>query len=216
MRLILFGAPGSGKGTQADLLRSDLGVPHISTGDILRESVRQGTELGLKAKSYMDSGALVPDRLILEMIRERLALPDAAKGFLLDGFPRTVAQAEGLEALLGELGRSVDAVVSLDVEPEELIKRLTARRMCAGCGAIHNLVFQPPKAEGICDRCGGKLEQRADDQRATVENRLRVYREQTAPVMEFYRGRGLLRPVDGSRAPEEVYRSLKAALPPAG
>ncbi len=215
MRLILFGAPGSGKGTQAKMAGEELGVPHISTGDILRQSVKEGTALGLKAKGFMDSGALVPDGLILDMIAERLSRDDARGGFMLDGFPRTVAQAEGLDSLLKRCGQDIDAVVSLEVEPEELIKRLTSRRTCAGCGAIYNLIFQPPKAEGACDLCGGRLEQRADDQRATVENRLRVYREQTAPVMDYYRSRGLLRPVDGSRSPEEVYRSFKAVLPPA-
>lgn len=212
MRLILFGAPGSGKGTQAKLAGQELGLPHISTGDILRQSVKDGTSLGLQAKSYMDSGALVPDNLILGMIGERLRREDAAAGFLLDGFPRTVAQAEGLDALLAGRGQEINAVISLEVDREELIGRLTARRMCPKCGAIYNVLSQPPRAQGICDLCGAGLEQRADDQRATVENRLRVYREQTEPVMEYYRTRALLRQVDGSRPPEEVFRSLKAAL----
>ncbi|HBE74255.1 MAG TPA: adenylate kinase [candidate division Zixibacteria bacterium] len=213
MRLILFGAPGSGKGTQAKLAGQELGIPHVSTGDILRQSVKDGNPLGLKARAFMDSGALVPDDLILDMIGGRLGRPDAAAGFLLDGFPRTVAQAEGLEALLSGLGLEIDAVISLEVDPEELIRRLTARRLCPKCGAIFNLAFQPPKTEGVCDACGAPLEQRADDQRATVENRLRVYQQQTSPVMDFYRTRGLLKPVDGSRSPEEVYRSFQAALP---
>jgi adenylate kinase len=212
MRLVLFGAPGSGKGTQASLAVQELGVPHISTGDMLRQAVKDGTPLGLKAKAFMDSGTLVPDDLILEMIRERLGKADAAKGFLLDGFPRTVAQAEGLDRLMSSLGQRIEAVVSLEVEPEELIKRLTARRMCPKCGAIFNLMSQPPKTEGICDHCGAALEQRDDDRRETVENRLRVHQQQTAPVMDFYRSRGLLKQVDGSRPPEEVYRSFKEAL----
>lgn len=216
MRLILFGAPGSGKGTQAKMAGQELGVPHISTGDILRQAVKEGTPLGLKAKSYMDSGALVPDGLMLDLIRERLGQNDASKGFLLDGFPRTVAQAEGLERLLSELGVKIDAVISLDVDHEELVRRLTSRRMCPKCGAIYNLISQPPRTEGICDACGSALEQRADDRRSTVENRLAVYREQTAPVMEYYRFRGLLKPVDGSKAPDEVYRSFKSALQKAG
>lgn len=194
----------------------ELGVPHISTGDILRQAVKEGTPLGLKAKSYMDSGALVPDGLMLDLIRERLGQNDASKGFLLDGFPRTVAQAEGLERLLSELGVKIDAVISLDVDHEELVRRLTSRRMCPKCGAIYNLISQPPRTEGICDACGSALEQRADDRRSTVENRLAVYREQTAPVMEYYRSRGLLKPVDGSKAPDEVYRSFKSALQKAG
>lgn len=215
MKLILFGAPGSGKGTQAKLAGQELGVPHISTGDILRQSVKDGTPLGLKAKAFMDSGALVPDDLMLDLIRERLGRPDAAKGFLLDGFPRTVAQAEGLDGLLSGLGMKVDAVVSLEVDAEELVRRLTSRRMCPRCGAIYNLISQPPRAEGVCDACGSALEQRADDRRSTVENRLAVYREQTSPVMDYYRSQGLLTPVDGSKSPEEVYRSFKAALPKA-
>lgn len=213
MRLILFGAPGSGKGTQANLAGRDLGVPHVSTGDILRQSVKDGTPLGLKAKAFMDSGALVPDELMLELIGERLSRPDAAAGFLLDGFPRTVPQAEGLDGLLARLGTGLDAVVSLEVDPEELVRRLTSRRTCPKCRAIYNLIFQPPRSEGVCDACGGALEQRVDDQRSTVENRLRVYQQQTAPVVDYYRARGLLRPVDGSRSPEEVQRSFKAALP---
>lgn len=215
MRLILFGAPGSGKGTQAKLAGQELGVPHISTGDILRQSVKDGTPLGAKAKAFMDSGALVPDGLMLELIRERLGQKDAVKGFLLDGFPRTVAQAEGLEALLRGLGMKVDAVVSLEVDNEELVRRLTSRRLCPKCGSIYNLMSQPPRAEGLCDACGSALEQRADDRRSTVENRLAVYREQTAPVMEYYRSQGILLPVDGSKSPEEVYRSFKSALPKA-
>ena len=212
MRLVLFGAPGSGKGTQAAFLQKDLGVPHISTGDILRESVKNGTALGFKAKSYMDSGALVPDQLILELIRERLAQADAGQGFLLDGFPRTVEQAKGLESLLADLGQKIDWVVSLDVDFEELIKRLTARRLCPKCGAIYNLVSQSPKAEGSCDKCEAKLEQRADDQRSTVENRLQVYRSQTEPLLDYYRTKGILKATDGNQAPEAVYRSLQHAL----
>lgn len=215
MRLILFGAPGSGKGTQAKLAGQELGVPHISTGDILRQSVKEGTPLGLKAKSFMDSGALVPDDLMLDLIRERLGWPDASRGFLLDGFPRTVAQAEGLDRLLAGLGMKIDAVISLEVDAEELVLRLTSRRMCPKCGAIYNQISQPPRAEGICDACGSALEQRADDRRSTVENRLAVYREQTSPVMDYYRSQGLLKPVDGSKSPEEVYRSFKSALPKA-
>lgn len=215
MKLILFGAPGSGKGTQAKLAGQELGVPHISTGDILRQSVKEGTPLGLKAKSFMDSGALVPDDLMLDLIRERLGRPDASRGFLLDGFPRTVAQAEGLDRLLAGLGMKIDAVISLEVDAEELVLRLTSRRMCPKCGAIYNQISQPPRAEGICDACGSALEQRADDRRSTVENRLAVYREQTSPVMDYYRSQGLLKPVDGSKSPEEVYRSFKSALPKA-
>ncbi len=212
MRLILFGAPGSGKGTQAKRAGQELGVPHISTGDILRQSVKEGTPLGLEAKAFMDSGALVPDQLILDLIRERLVQPDAKGGFLLDGFPRTVAQAEGLDRLLSGLGMKIDAVISLEVEAEELVRRLTSRRICPRCGAIYNQISQPPRTEGICDHCGSALEQRADDRRSTVENRLAVYREQTSPVMDYYRSQGSLKFIDGSRSPEEVYRSFKKVL----
>jgi adenylate kinase len=212
MRLLLLGAPGSGKGTQAKQVSQEFGLPHISTGDILREAAKKGTPLGTEAKKYMDKGELVPDRLMLDLIKERLDQPDAAKGFLLDGFPRTVIQAQGLEEMLQEQNRPLDMACYLEVDRQELIKRLTARRICTGCGAIYNIAFQSPKQEGRCDKCGGVLEQRVDDSLETVENRLQVFVKQTEPLLDFYRFRNLLKTVDGSKAPREVFAALSALL----
>ena len=212
MRLVLLGAPGSGKGTQANFLVQDLAIPHISTGDILREAAKNGTPLGLQAKGYMEQGALVPDDLMMELIKQRLSQPDAQKGFLLDGFPRTVAQADGLNDILGAIGSSLDRVISLEVPGNELIKRLTARWSCPKCGAIYNLISQPPRLVGICDACGTALEQRPDDKRETVENRLRVYQAQTAPLIQYYRAKGWLLTVAGDQEPDQVYRSFKDQL----
>jgi adenylate kinase len=212
MRLVLLGAPGSGKGTQANFLVQDFAIPHISTGDILREAAKNGTPLGLKAKGYMEQGALVPDDLMMELIKQRLSQPDAQKGFLLDGFPRTVAQADGLNDILKAIGTKLDRVISLEVPGNELIKRLTARWSCPKCGAIFNLISQPPKLVGICDACGSALEQRPDDKRETVENRLRVYEAQTAPLIQYYRTKGWLLAVAGDQAPDQVYRSFKEKL----
>ncbi len=214
MRLILFGAPGSGKGTQAKLASQEWGLAHISTGDILRQEVSQGTPLGQRARAFMDDGALVPDDLILEMIGRRLEEDDARRGFILDGYPRTVPQAQGLDRLLSGLGQKIDAVISLEVSFEELTRRLTARRMCPGCGAIYNRISQPPRQSGVCDNCGRILEQRSDDRPETVANRLRVYRQQTEPVMEYYRAQGLWRRIDGARNPQEVFSSFKEVLTP--
>jgi len=212
MRLVLLGAPGSGKGTQAAHLARDLAIPHISTGDILRESVKRGAQLGLSAKAFMDRGALVPDDVMLGLVRERLSQADASPGFLLDGFPRTVAQADGLDRILEAAGARLDRVISLEVAASELVRRLTARWSCPKCGAIFNLISQPPRLVGICDACNAALEQRQDDRRETVENRLRIYADQTAPLIEYYRGRGLLLTVDGGQAPEAVYGSFKGRL----
>jgi adenylate kinase len=212
MRLVLLGAPGSGKGTQAKQICQKFGLPHISTGDILRQAVKDGTPLGLKAKGFMDRGELVPDHLILDLIKERFKSPDAQQGFLLDGFPRTVAQAQGLEGSLIQQNLKVDIACSLNVEREELIKRLTSRRICSGCGAIYNLLFQSPVKEGICDKCGGKLEQRVDDQRQTAENRLEVYLKQTQPLLEYYDSRKLLKQIDGNAEPGKVFQDVSAVL----
>lgn len=212
MRLVLLGAPGSGKGTQANYLVRDLAIPHISTGDILREAAKNGTPLGLQAKTFMERGALVPDGLMLDLVRERLSQPDAARGFLLDGFPRTVAQADGLDRIMADAGARLDRVISLDVDPGELVRRLTARWSCPKCGAIYNLISQPPQQAGVCDACGTALEQRKDDRRETVDNRLQVYATQTAPLIEYYAERGLLLTVDGGQAPEAVYGSFKGRL----
>lgn len=213
MRVILFGPPGAGKGTIAGVLTEKLGVPHIATGDMLRAQVSDGTDLGHKARGYMEAGELVPDDLILEMTRGRLAEPDAQQGFILDGFPRTVAQAQALEEMLGG---APDVVIDLQVPEEELVRRLSGRRVCPDCGAIYQVDTMPPQRAGICDRCGGKLIQRSDDTPEAVRNRLQVYREQSAPVLGYYRERGLLRSVDGTRGSLAVAQEVAAALPAKG
>jgi len=207
--LILLGPPGAGKGTQASRLCAELGLPHVSTGDLFREHRAKGTELGRRAQEYMDSGRLVPDDLVLDMLFERVAKPDCARGFLLDGFPRTLPQAEALEKRLG-FGTAV-RVLDLRVEDRALVERLTGRRTCRQCGNIHHVRNSPPKAAGRCDRCGGELYTRTDDEAATVEKRLAVYRDQTQPLQGYYQKKGLLQEVDGDRAPDEVFRSLRQA-----
>ncbi len=211
MRIILLGPPGSGKGTQAAKLRERYAIAHISTGDILRENVKANTELGLKAKGFMDSGALVPDDLIVSMMRERLIRPDCAEGFLLDGFPRTVPQAQALDAMLEKMNIRLDAIVLLDVPDDVVVSRLTNRRVCRSCGAIYNAVSQPPKQEGICDKCGGKVIQRDDDKESVIRERLAVYRKQTEPVVDYYRRTsGLLAVVDAVHSSDAVLRYLEA------
>ncbi|MGH7408061.1 MAG: adenylate kinase [Candidatus Methylomirabilales bacterium] len=197
MRVILLGPPGAGKGTQAQRLTQKLGIPQVSTGDILRAAVAAGTGLGREAKATMDQGALVPDSVVIGIIRERLAAPDCARGYILDGFPRTAAQAEALGEMLQALGTPLTAVLSLTVDPEELVRRLGGRRTCGSCGAAYHLETAPPRRVGLCDRCGGGLLQRDDDREETIRKRLAVYREQTAPLVAYYRGLGLLREVDG-------------------
>ena len=213
MRIILFGAPGSGKGTQATFIARDFGIPHISTGDMLREAAKNGTSVGLNAKSFMDRGALVPDDVMLEVIAERLDQSDAQNGFLLDGFPRTEDQAEKLDRILKNRRSQIDLVLWLEVDFPELVKRLTARRICPSCGAIHNLVSQAPRVPGKCDKCGSALEQRVDDREQTVEKRLNVYQQQTSPIKNYYLSRGILKTIDGGQTPDLVYGSLKALLP---
>ena len=188
MKLILLGPPGAGKGTQADILSKKLDIPTISTGNILRAAVKEGTEIGLKAKSFMDAGKLVPDEVIIGIVAERLQKPDCAKGYILDGVPRTLAQAEAIE----NSGITFDAVVSLDVSNEEIIGRMSGRRACTACGATYHIVAAPSKVEGVCDKCGGPLVQRDDDKPETVLNRLEVYARETAPLVEFYKARGVL------------------------
>jgi len=212
MRIILFGAPGSGKGTQAAFISRDHGIPHISTGDMLREAARNGTEVGLKARSFMDRGALVPDEVMIEVVAQRLAKDDANKGFLLDGFPRTVEQAEKLDDILKLRGTGIDAVLWLEVDDRELVNRLTSRRICSGCGAIFNLLFQAPKTPDRCDKCGSVLDQRVDDRPATAEKRLEVYQRQTSSLKEYYLSRGILKKIDGAKTPDQVYSSLKETL----
>jgi adenylate kinase len=214
MRIILLGAPGSGKGTQAQKLVEQFNIPQVSTGDLLREAVAAGTHLGKRAKAAMDAGELVSDDIVLGMIRERLAKPDAGNGFILDGFPRNLAQAQSLDGLLEELGAPLDAAVLMDVDFDVLLKRLTGRRTCAGCGRVYNVYFFPPAREGICDACGGELRQRDDDNEATISQRLKVYEAQTAPLIDFYESRDKLKVVPAEGEIDAVYERLVAALVP--
>ena len=209
MKLILLGAPGAGKGTQAKRIESDYRWPQISTGDILRAACKAGTPLGDKAAEHMDSGTLVPDDLVVELVRERLGSNDLRDGFILDGFPRTVGQAEALEAL----GVTIDMALDIEVDDEELVDRLIGRLTCAGCGAMFHKLFLRPEREGICDKCGAALMQRADDNEETVRNRLEVYKEQTAPLISFYEARGKLSVIDGTGGtPDGVYAMVRELL----
>ena len=208
MKLILLGPPGAGKGTQADILSKKLDIPTISTGNILRAAVKEGTEIGLKAKSFMDAGQLVPDEVIIGIVAERLQKPDCAKGFILDGVPRTLAQAEAIE----KSGIDFDAVLSLEVSDEEIVGRMSGRRACTACGATYHVVAAPPKAEGVCDKCGAALVQRADDKPETVLSRLEVYHAETAPLVEFYRARGILKPVANQPSIEATTAEVLKAL----
>ncbi|MEX0591906.1 MAG: adenylate kinase [Nitriliruptoraceae bacterium] len=212
MRIILLGPPGAGKGTQAVRIAAAAGIPHISTGDILRANVREGTELGDAAKRYMDAGDLVPDDVIIGMIGTRLGESDAAKGFLFDGFPRTVPQAEALEKLLIERTTPLDVVLRLAVPADEVLERLTGRRTCDGCGRIFHVTFDPPTTEGRCDDCDGQLVQRDDDTEDVVLNRLEVYRSQTEPLEEFYWERGLLRDIEAVGPVDEVHQRARQVL----
>ncbi len=211
MRLAFLGPPGAGKGTQARELARQWGVPHIATGDMLREAVAAGTRLGREAKKDMDEGALVPDEVIVGLIGERLAEPDAKRGFILDGFPRTIGQAQALERLLENLGQALDVVVYFEVTEPELLRRLTGRRVCRSCQTAFHLVSAPPRREGVCDACGGPLYQREDDSEATVRNRLAVYGRQTAPLLDYYRQRGRLSPVAGEGAIETIRTAIRDA-----
>jgi adenylate kinase len=214
MRIVLLGAPGSGKGTQSQRLVETYGIPQVSTGDLLREAVAQKSELGLRAKAAMDSGKLVDDATVLGMIRERLSRPDAARGFILDGFPRNIAQAQSLSALLAELGTPLDAVVLMNVETSVLLKRLSGRRICADCGRVFNVFTSPPGSLPHCDRCGDKpkLIQRPDDKEEVIGKRLEVYEAQTKPLVEHYSAAGMLRVIDADAEVDKVFADLKAAL----
>jgi len=211
VRLILLGPPGAGKGTQAEFIVERNGIPQISTGDILREAVKAGTKLGLEAKSYMDGGKLVPDEVVVGLIAERLRKDDCGEGYILDGFPRTVAQAESLEQLLAQ-DKGIDHVISIEVPDDELMTRLTGRFTCRKCGAMYHKVFSPPKEEGVCDKCSGELYQRDDDKEATIRSRLDVYHNQTSPLIEFYRERSKLRSVEGTGGIEEIAGRIEAVI----
>jgi adenylate kinase len=209
MKLVLMGAPGAGKGTQAERIVEKYGIPHISTGDMFRAAIKGGTELGLKAKSYMDAGNLVPDEVTIGIVQDRLSKDDCVKGFLLDGFPRTVTQAEALETILDELNRPLDFAVNIDVPKDNLMERLTGRRICKSCGATYHLFFNPPKQEGTCDKCGGELYQRPDDNEETVGRRLEVYMQQTKPLLDFYEEKGYLKNIDGDQEIDKVFSDLQ-------
>ena len=212
MNLVFLGPPGAGKGTQAERIAGMYGIAHISTGDIFRENIKKGTELGRKAKEYMDRGELVPDEVVIGIVREALAGESCSQGFLLDGFPRTVAQADALEEMLHEIGRPLDRVVNLNVPDQVVVERLTARRTCRNCGRNYHLAFNPPKVDGVCDACGGELYQREDDREDTVRARLEEYRRKTQPLIDYYRDKGLLVEVPGDGSVDEVTRAIQEAL----
>ncbi|HEY8451953.1 MAG: adenylate kinase [Micromonosporaceae bacterium] len=212
MRLVLVGPPGAGKGTQAEFIAAHLSVPKISTGDIFRANVAAATPLGVRAKAYMDAGQLVPDEITINMVRERLAEPDAADGFLLDGFPRTTPQAVALDKMLADLGTGLDVVLELVVDDDEVIRRLSGRRTCRGCGKVWHVDFDPPQREGVCDRCGGELYQREDDRPETIAERLRVYARDTAPLVDYYGAQGKLVGIDATGPVEDVTQRAIDAL----
>lgn len=212
MNLVLMGLPGAGKGTQAEKIVDQYGIPHISTGDMFRAAMKEGTELGLKAKSFMDKGELVPDEVTIGIVRERLSKDDCVKGFLLDGFPRTVPQAEALENMLTELNKRINYVINIDVDKSILMERLTGRRICKSCGATYHLVFNPPAKDGECDRCGGELYQRADDNAETVQNRLDVNIKQAQPLLDFYEAKGYLKTINGQRDISIVFADIEQLL----
>jgi adenylate kinase len=212
VNVVLLGAPGAGKGTQAAKMVEEFGLAHISTGDMFRKAVADGTAMGVEAKRYMDAGELVPDEVVIGIVKERLAEPDCEAGFILDGFPRTLGQADALSVALESMGKKLDAVISIEVPRDVLIERLTARRQCRDCGRIYNVITDPPPADGRCEDCGGEIYQRDDDTVATVTNRLDVYEANTAPLIEYYRSAGLLREIDGDRAPDEVFADVAAVM----
>ena len=206
MNIVLLGAPGAGKGTQAQKLVADFGIAHISTGDLLRAAIKAGTKLGEKAKGYMDAGKLVPDELVVDLVKERLSADDAQKGFILDGFPRNTAQAVTLDSALADMGRTLDAALLVAVEPDVIVKRLSSRRTCHSCG------YTAGAGVDVCPRCGGEMYQRDDDKPETIQHRLDVYQTQTAPLVEYYKGHGILKEVDGDRPVDDVYADVKALL----
>lgn len=212
MKIIMLGAPGAGKGTQAKMIAEKYGVPHVSTGDIFRANIKNGTELGKEAKQYMDQGLLVPDELTVRILLDRVAQDDCKNGYVLDGFPRTIPQAEVLDSELSKLGDHIDYAIDVDVPDENIIKRMSGRRACLTCGATYHIEHVPPKTEGICDKCGSELVLRDDDKPETVKNRLNVYHEQTQPLIDFYTNKGVLKTVDGTLPMEEVFAAITAIL----
>jgi len=212
MNIILLGPPGAGKGTQASRLIGKYAIPQISTGDMLRAALKEGTPLGLEAKKFMDQGALVPDSVVIGLVKERIQKPDCSKGYMLDGFPRNVSQAEALDKMLGELKQRIDGVVCIEVPNKELLGRLTGRRTCRSCGAGYHVMFDPPKTDGKCDKCGGELYQRDDDNEATVSSRLKVYEDQTKPLIDYYEKQGKLRRIDGVGSMDAIFGRITAIL----
>ena len=212
MKIIMLGAPGAGKGTQAKQIAAKYGIPHISTGDIFRANLKEGTPLGLKAKEYMDKGLLVPDELTLDLIMDRFSNDDCKNGYVLDGFPRTIPQAEALTKALEKNNDSIDYAIDVDVPDDNIVKRMSGRRACVSCGATYHVVFNPPKTEGKCDTCGAELIQRADDKPETVLNRLSVYHKQTQPLIDYYKSFGKLKTVDGTKEMEEVFADIVKIL----
>lgn len=212
MKIVMLGAPGAGKGTQAKMIASEYRIPHISTGDIFRANIKNGTELGQKAKSYIDQGLLVPDELTLALIMDRFQEPDCKDGYVLDGFPRTIAQAEALSASLREKGEALDFAIDVEVPDESIVSRMSGRRACLACGGTYHIVFNPTKKEGVCDACGGELSVRPDDMPETVQKRLNVYHEQTQPLIDYYKKEGILRSVDGTQEVGKVFEAIQAIL----
>lgn len=212
MKIIMLGAPGAGKGTQAKRIAAKYTIPHISTGDIFRANIKNGTELGKKAKTYMDQGLLVPDELVVDLVVDRVNQEDCQNGYVLDGFPRTIPQAEALDKALAALGQKMDYAIDVDVPDENIIKRMGGRRACVGCGATYHMVYAAPKTDGICDTCGGELILRDDDKPETVEKRLGVYHEQTQPLIEYYTNAGILKTVDGTVDMEDVFAAIVSIL----
>ena len=212
MKIIMLGAPGAGKGTQAKKIAERYSIPHISTGDIFRANIKNGTELGKKAKAYMDEGALVPDDLVVDLVVDRFKNPDCANGYVLDGFPRTIPQAESLDAALYAIGETVDFAINVEVPDGNIINRMAGRRSCIGCGATYHIKYNPSKVEGVCDVCGEKLILRDDDQPETVKNRLSVYHDQTQPLIDFYSKKGVLAEVDGMKDMDDVFNAIVIIL----
>jgi len=212
MKLVMLGAPGAGKGTQATLISKKYNVPHISTGDILRDSVAKKTELGMKAKAFMDAGELVPDQLVIDIVKERLGEKDCGNGFILDGFPRTVTQAQVLQDVLERMNRKLDAVLDIEVSEEELVRRLTQRRQCRNCGEIYHLIYNPPKNDSICDKCKGEVYQRADDEEVAIKKRLEEYRKKTQPLISYYQELDISKIIDGAQPTEEVFNDIEKVL----